>query len=180
MNARSPSWRTTVLPLALIGALAVAGISCGPRKEPAQKWAHEQTFNQEAAQAVLRVSRLELVPGQTVELELSVHTVPGQAWMLPELDLPGLEPVQVTDLPARLDAENRLLTVKRWVFQAGPPGILRDIKAEVILQQQGKESALGVPLPELRIISAFAAGSFTNALPRPDALPGEKGDGHAS
>ena len=148
-----------------VALLALAVASCRKPPVPATDWAVERSAETNGIRATLRLSTVTLTPGARLVCELDVQTPAATRVELPTWQPPGLELVDFVALPPGLaDAGNELRQF-HWTFQAGPPGAVTNQSVRVKIISGQTTNSLNVELPALAIQSAFAPGTFTNALP---------------
>jgi hypothetical protein len=145
--------------------LALAATSCQRHVAPATTWAVAQTTETNGVRATLRLSTVTLTTGARLDCELDVQTPAATRVELLPWQPSGLEPVDFTALPVSLTETGGEQHQFRWTFQAGPPGAVTNQSVRVNCISAPTTNALKIELPVLVIQSAFAPGTFTNALP---------------
>ncbi len=84
---------------------------------------------------------------------------------MPQLNLAGTELVDFAALPVTIGETGDEVRQFRWTFQAGPPGTMTNAPFQLQFSSGGATNSLAIELPAVVIRSAFAPGTFTNALP---------------
>ena len=137
------------------------------RKPPVSTtaWAVEILAKTNAAQAVFRLSATNLSPGARLDCELVMTTPAATHVPPPQLQPPGLEPVDFTALPVSLDASGNELRQFSWTLQAGPPSTVTNQSVQLNFISAQATNSLKIKLPAIVIQSVFAPGTFTNVLP---------------
>jgi hypothetical protein len=148
-----------------LALLAFAAISCRKPAAPPPAWAVELHAETAAAQAVFRMSATRLTPGAVLNCELEVRSPAAAQLEAPQLNLAGLERVDFTALPAALTEAGDERRQFRWTFQAGAPDTVTNQSLPLRFISAQQTNSLKIALPAIVIQSAFAPGTFTNALP---------------
>lgn len=155
------SWLAVVL-------LALGVASCREAPAPATIWATERSTETNGIRATLRLSTVTVTPGAAIACELTVQTPAASRVETPQLQPAGLELLDFTAPPPVLGDAGTEVRTFLWTFQAGPPGTVtnQSVLLDVVSGQTTHPVSLGLPAIEIR--SAFAPGTFTNALPPPE------------
>ena len=138
---------------------------CSKPSAPEAHWAAEASGATHGMRATFRLSTLSARVGARLDAELVATAPAGTPVELEPFHPPGLEPVDATALPVELDPSGNEVRQWRWTFQAGPPGPVTNPPLELWIRSGNTTQTLAIKLPVLVIHSAFAPGTFTNALP---------------
>ncbi len=142
-------------------------VGCSSSRPPEAEWAEKRETADGPVSAVVEISRVEALPGQRVDVRLTVNAPAGGVMESPLFNHAGLEPVDMLIESLQQIDGGTLQHRVRWILQAGPPGVLTGQTVRVTWSTHQLE----LLLPPFTIHSAFAQGAFTNALPPLRATP---------